>query len=105
MKQRFEWDEAKNQSNLRKHGVTFEDASYVFEDPYFFSVQDRFVNGEERWQTFGMINNFLVLIIAHTALERLENGELIEVIRIISARQATKHERRNYEDEIRKLYS
>ena len=105
MKQRFEWGEAKNQSNLRKHGVSFEDVTYVFEDPYFFLVQDHFVNGEERWQTFGMINNFLVLMIAHTVLERLENGELIEVIRIISARQATKHERRNYEDEIRKLHS
>ena len=104
MNERFEWDEAKNQSNLRKHGVSFEDASHVFNDPHFLSVQDRYVEGEERWQTFGIINTFLVVMVAHTVLEKSENGDFLEIIRIVSARQATKHERRNYENEIRKLY-
>jgi uncharacterized protein len=45
---RFEWDEAKNLSNRRKHGVTFEEASQVFRDPLYVSVQDRVEGGELR---------------------------------------------------------
>ena len=48
---RFEWDESKNLSNRRKHGVSFEEASQVFCDPLYVSVQDRVVGGELRWQT------------------------------------------------------
>lgn len=89
MNQRFEWDEAKNQSNLRKHGVSFEDASHVFNDPHFLSVQDRYVEGEERWQTFGIINTFLVVMVAHTVLEKSENGDFLEIIRLGSAGHQT----------------
>ena len=53
---RFEWDEAKNRQNRRKHGVDFEVAALVFGDPNHRSEQDRFVNGEERWQTIGLVN-------------------------------------------------
>jgi len=49
---RFEWDEAKNLSNQRKHGVSFEDASEVFRDPLYVSLKDRIEDGEQRWQTF-----------------------------------------------------
>jgi hypothetical protein len=51
---RFEWDEAKNFSNQRKHGVSFEKGA-VFLDPLYVSVQDRVKDGEPRWQTLGMI--------------------------------------------------
>jgi uncharacterized DUF497 family protein len=98
---RFEWDEAKNLSNRRKHGVSFEEASAVFLDPLYVSVQDRVENGELRWQTFGPVEDLLFLTVAHTVREASEDGILIEVIRIISARRATRKERRRYEDENR----
>jgi uncharacterized protein (DUF4415 family)/uncharacterized DUF497 family protein len=50
---RFEWDEAKNRSNQRKHGLSFEEASQAFRDPLLLSVQDRVEEGEQRWQAFG----------------------------------------------------
>ena len=54
---RFEWDEAKNRRNLAKHRISFETAKLVFEDPHHLSVHDRVVEGEKRWQTFGMIDS------------------------------------------------
>ena len=96
---RFEWDEAKNLSNQHKHGVSFEKASAVFLDPLYVSAQDRIENGETRWQTLGMVGNLLLVTVAHTVREERDDGTLIEVIRIISARRATRKERRRYEDE------
>ncbi len=96
---RFEWDETKNLSNRRKHGVSFEDACQVLRDPLCVSVQDRIEGGEQRWQTLGMVEGFLLLTVAHTVREELEDGTWVEVIRIISARRATRKERRRYEDE------
>lgn len=89
---RFEWDAAKAESNRRKHGVDFAAASLVFDDPLHLSVQDRIENGEVRWITFGMVNARLVVAVAHT----VKDGD-DEVIRIISARLATKQERQRYE--------
>jgi uncharacterized DUF497 family protein len=51
---RYEWDENKNERNLEKHGLSFETASLVFDDPNALSIPDRIENGEERWQTIGM---------------------------------------------------
>ena len=96
---RFEWDETKNLSNRRKHGVSFEEACQVFLDPLYVSVQDRIEGGESRWQTLGLVEGVLLLTVAHTVREELEDGALVDVIRIISARQATRKERRRYEDE------
>ena len=96
---RFEWDEAKNLSNLRKHGVSFETASRVFADPFALSEQDRIEGGERRWRTMGLIEGFLVLVVAHTVLET--GDDETEVIRIISARKASPRERRRYEHEAR----
>ncbi len=90
---RFEWDEEKALANYRKHGVTFEAAVRVFLDPDLIMVQDREVDGEERWQTVGMAEGFLLLLVAHTM--RDENDE--EIVRIITAREVTRHERRDYE--------
>ena len=96
---RFEWDETKNLSNRRKHGVSFEEACQVFLDPLYVSVHDRIVGGESRWQTLGLVEGVLLLTVAHTVREELEDGALVDVIRIISARRATRKERRRYEDE------
>ena len=93
----FEWDPVKDRANQAKHSVSFETARLVFDDPHHLSVQDRHVGGEERWQTIGLAGGVVVLLVAHTYREE-EGGE--EVVRIISARKATSHERRRYEQEI-----
>ena len=96
---RFEWDEGKNLANQRKHGVSFEEASQVFVDPLYVSVQDRIEGGEQRWQTLGIVGGLLLLMVANTFREEYDEGTLTEVIRIISARRATPKERRRYEEE------
>lgn len=90
----YSWDENKNQSNQAKHGVSFELAQLVFDDPNQLSVQDRVENGEERWQTLGRVGDEVLLLVAHTYWT--DDGDE-EHIRIISARSATKQERKIYE--------
>jgi uncharacterized protein len=97
MRTRFEWDSAKAASNLRKHRVSFELALRVFADLRAWSAIDRIEGGEQRWQTIGMVEGRLLLLIAHTIGEDEEDGQPIEVIRIISARIATGKERNRYE--------
>jgi uncharacterized DUF497 family protein len=92
---RFEWDPAKAVSNLRKHGVSFETAARVFADPHALVEQDRTEDGEERWQTIGVVEGVVMLVVAHTVREE----DKIEVIRIISARRANRREGRRYEEE------
>ena len=89
---KFAWDEAKNNINRRKHQVSFETAQLVFDDPLHVSRQDRIENGEQRWQTIGLAQSVMLLLVAHTHTEA--NGE--ETIRIILARKADKAERRIY---------
>jgi uncharacterized DUF497 family protein len=96
MKTRFEWDPAKATANLRKHGVSFETASLVFADPNALFEQDRIVDGELRWQAIGVIDELMMLLVAHVVQE--QDGA--EGIRIISARRANHKERRRYEEEI-----
>lgn len=83
-----EWDEDKARSNLRKHGVSFQLAARAFYDP---ARLDRFDNredyGEDRFLTIGLVSD-VELVVAYT----LRNN----TIRIISARQADRHEQRNY---------
>lgn len=79
----FEWDEAKAASNLKKHGLDFQDAASVFFDDFRLEEQDRYVEGEERWKTIGSIEGTLVVVVAHTIREEDDQ----EVIRIISARR------------------
>lgn len=93
MYRKFEWDENKNTINRNKHGVDFQTASFVFDDPNFLSEQDRVVDGEERWQTIGMVGGLVILMVAHTLREDANT----EIIRIISARKATSKERKHYE--------
>ena len=93
MEQFFEWDDNKAASNLKKHGIRFEDAARVFDDPLAFSEPDHSAREEERWRTIGLSDRCVLLYVVHTA--RFEGGD--EVIRIISARRVTKEERRRYE--------
>lgn len=91
----FEWDHQKNLLNQTKHGVSFEEAKEVFDDPSQLSILDhRYSYFEERWITIGRTKRTKLLVIAHLFFN--ESGE--EVIRIISAREATAHEQGNYED-------
>ena len=90
----FEWDPDKDAWNYVKHGIRFETAAMVFDDPYHVSQLDRVVDGEERWRTMGLIGGLVIVIVAHTYRE--QNGE--ETVRIISARKATKRERKHYEE-------
>jgi uncharacterized DUF497 family protein len=75
---------------VAKHGIHFETAALAFEDPYALVRLDRIIDGEERWQTIGMIDAVVVLLVAHTLDD--------ELIRIISARKATPRERKLYEE-------
>ena len=91
---KYEWDEKKNKLNIQKHGVSFEEAKEVFEDPLQISKLDyRFNYFEERWITIGSTSKYKILVVAN--LFFTDNGE--EIIRIISARKANKQERDSYE--------
>lgn len=96
---RFSWNAAKAASNLKKHGVSFETATRVFFDPFALTEQDRIEGGERRWQTLGVVEGHLLLLVAHTVSEDDTEGQPIEVIHIISARRAERKERRRYEEE------
>lgn len=84
---RYEWDEAKRQSNIEKHGIDFIGIEEVFAGEIVTILDDRFDYGEIRCVTVGLLNG-RVVVIAHT--------ETDDVIRIISVRKATKNEAINY---------
>jgi uncharacterized protein len=87
----FEWDATKAASNLKKHGVSFEEAQSVFYDEFAVQFFDNdHSENEERFLMLGMSVNVNILLVCHC--ER-ESGS---VIRIISARKATKHEQTFY---------
>jgi len=88
---RFEWDREKSEANLRKHGVSFSEASTVFNDPFSRTTIDIVHSiGEERFWTMGLSDKGRLIIVSHTDDE--------DLIRIISARTALPHERRSYEE-------
>ena len=87
----FEWDPGKDSANRRKHGVGFVEASTVFDDPLSTTIPDPdYARDEERFVIVGMSSERTLLVVVHTI-----RGERI---RLISARPATKHEKRNYEE-------
>ena len=88
------WDKHKSLANLKKHGMSFDLAMLVFDDPLHVSRQDRIESGEVRWQTVGMVGDLVLILVAHTWHETDAEAEHI---RIISARRATKIERKIYE--------
>ena len=89
----FEWDENKNEINKKKHGISFETAQEVFYDDnaILFDDPDHSV-GEERFLIIGMTRSLKVCIVSHCYRDQ-DN-----VIRLISAREATKYERKTYEE-------
>lgn len=91
----FEWDPPKATVNARKHGVTFERATTVFQDPETLSLYDRDHSdaGEDRWITLGIDAHGQLLVVSHTWREA---GEGAARCRIISARKATKTEVRQH---------
>ena len=63
---KFEWDEAKNDVNIRKHGIDFETAQLVFDDPCCVTFVERVVEGEQRWHAIGSIEDIIILVVVHT---------------------------------------
>ena len=92
---RFEWNPEKARKNLAKHGVAFEDAEAVWDDPLHVIVPDRIEDGEQRWHAIGIVGPVVILVVVHTYPD--VNDE--ERVRIIGARKATSHERKRYEQE------
>jgi uncharacterized protein len=72
-------------------------AARVFADPLRQTRQDRVEGGEARWQTIGLVQGVLLLLVAHTITEDEPEARPVDVIRIISARQVTPKERKRYE--------
>lgn len=89
------WNPDKHRANRRTHGLGFDTASLVFDDPLAATRPDPHPN-EERWQTIGLIAEVVVLVVHTWPEQDPESGE--EVGRIISARKATSHERKAYEE-------
>lgn len=91
------WDDRKAQSNLTKHGVTFAQASTVMLDPLAITVFDAtHSEHEERWFTIGLSSDRRLLAVSHTYT--VESANTIS-IRVISAREATRRERQQYEND------
>jgi uncharacterized DUF497 family protein len=91
----FDWDPNKAVANRRKHGVGFEQAATVFSDPLAVSIYDEdHSDQEERWITLGRTDNGQLLVVVHT---HQEVSPTEAAIRLISARTATPHEQRDYE--------
>lgn len=89
---RFEWDDEKNVINIKKHGIDFEDAKDIFKHPMLAWEDTKDSYGEERWIGLGWIKSLLGIVVY---VERHD-----DVIRIISARKATRRERKYYEQSI-----
>ena len=88
----FEWDEEKSRGGLRKHGVSFDEAKTVFNDPFAMTISDPEHSSEEdRYIDMGMSSQGRILVVWYT--ERGRN------IRIIGSRKATRTQRREYEED------
>ena len=93
-KTRFEWDVGKARANLRKHGVEFSLAIQIFADPHIQTEIDETEQGEFRYWSIGEVSR-RALVVVYTTVEE----EDVEIIRIISARKATRSERRDFEQD------
>lgn len=89
---RFSWDKLKAKSNLKKHGVSFEEAQSVFYDELAVQFYDEDSSDEERFLLLGMSNEARILMVVHC-----EQGDEEQELRIISARKATKNEQQYYQ--------
>jgi uncharacterized DUF497 family protein len=94
------WDPLKAESNIAKHGVTFAQAATVLQDPLGVTVFDAaHSQNEERWFTLGISSEGKLLAVSHTYHQIEESAQ--PKVRIISAREATRRERQQYENEPR----
>ena len=91
---KFEWNPAKARANLAKHGVPFELAQRVWDDPLHRILPDRFEEGEQRWHAIGIVGPVALLLVVHS----YPGAELENRVRIIGARKATRLERKLYEE-------
>ena len=89
---RFEWDSNKSETNLRKHGIAFENACEVFFDPFLRMMEPEIHNGQIREAIVGMTMNWRLLYVIYTMLKD-------DIFRIISTRPVTRHERQQYEEQ------
>ena len=93
----FDWDNNKNQSNITKHGISFEEAIAIFDDPNILTFEDvRFNYGETRFVSIGQITIItqekkVIIVVIHTQRN--------QAIRLISARKANERERKRYEQQ------
>jgi uncharacterized DUF497 family protein len=85
----FEWDEAKNLENIRKHEIDFSDVPAMFEGEMLIELDDRLDYGEDRWFGIGFLGLGIAVVVW---TERRK-----KVIRIISARRANRHEQKRFE--------
>jgi uncharacterized DUF497 family protein len=91
----FEWDPTKAGLNRRKHGISFEEAAEVFRDPAALSLYDgRQADREDRWVTLGRDRAERLVVVVHTFVESAPDQYRV---RLISARKASRGERRTYE--------
>jgi len=91
---KFEWDTNKEKINIKKHGVSFEQASYVFADQFALSkFDDEHSDDENRWIILGKSLQETLLLVVHT----FRDVDGLEFVRIISARKATKKEKQVYQ--------
>jgi len=96
MEYHFEWDPVKAKTNLQKHGVSFEESTEVFLDPLQLSMpDDEQPELEERWITLGNTKAHKLQLVVHTFITYQQDQI---TIRIISARPATRHEQKQYEN-------
>ena len=91
----FDWDENKNNSNQQKHGVSFDEAKTVFYDDNARLIYDiEHSNTEERFILLGLSSSFRIIVVIHAYRKN------DEIIRIISARKATKSEIKQYKEKL-----
>ena len=90
---KYEWDEKKNKTNIKKHGIDFRDAQDIYQGKMVSAEDTRHAYGEKRMITVGMIGES-VCVVVHTTRE--------DTVRIISARKANERERRRYYEKTEK---
>ena len=96
MRYEFDWDPVKARQNLKKHGVSFERAARIFLDPFAISIFDeKHSESEDRWITIGSEANEVLLVVVH-AFRNIDTEN--SLVRVISARKATKEEAQQYHE-------
>lgn len=89
----FKWDNIKNETNIKKHGIDFSDAVQIFDSPLISRIDKRINYKEERWIGIGILKGIIAAIV-------YTEDDINDVIRIISVRKATRHEIKEYKKSI-----